>query len=94
MARQHLFNETLFFGLTEHWATSVCTFHCELGGDARESEFLNTRDNGGVTKDQLTGIKPEVRSFLDGLLGEEYRLYEDAQKVFLRRAEKCGCLRA
>lgn len=92
LARRRLFNETVFYGLTDMWKESVCTFHCELGGQAMESEYLNTRSNGNMSRDKLGGIHPRVMKFLDGLLEQEKLLYEDARRRFLERAGKCGCL--
>jgi len=93
IARTRLLNETVFFGLTDMWTESVCTFHCELGGETMPSEMINTRDNGGFKREQLVaGLKPAVLEILDRNLEKEYRLFEEAKDVFLKRAKRCGCL--
>ena len=92
-ARIRLLNQTVFFGLTDMWKESVCTFHCELGGETMPSEMINTRDNGGFKKEQLVaGLKPAVLEIVDRNLAREYRLFEEAREIFLDRAKRCGCL--
>ena len=93
-ARRRLLNETVFFGLTDMWKESVCTFHCELGGQIRENELVNTRDNGGFRRELLDGLKPRVKEILERNLALEYRLFDEAKIIFLQRASKCGCLNA
>jgi hypothetical protein len=45
-ARANL-NATVFFGISDHWNTTICLFHKELNGPgARPSEFVNARKNG------------------------------------------------
>jgi hypothetical protein len=52
-ARENL-NSTVFFGVSDHWNTTVCLFHKELRGPGpRPSEFVNARKNGD--KQELTG---------------------------------------
>lgn len=34
----------VWWGLTLHWKTSICIFHCELGGDYNVKELANSRN--------------------------------------------------
>jgi hypothetical protein len=43
MAR--LSTEYVWWGISDHWKTSVCIFHCEMGGVERPSETMNTRSS-------------------------------------------------
>ncbi|CAB9499127.1 expressed unknown protein [Seminavis robusta] len=42
-AMEVLRDDYVFWGITDHWSTTVCLFHCELGGETRPSELANTR---------------------------------------------------
>lgn len=94
LARHRLFKEAAFFGITEMWTESVCTFHCELGGETDPSELLNSRDNGklGSQEGDDNLISPAAREFLDRVMARENQLYSDAKAIFIERARRCGCL--
>lgn len=92
-AKTRLFNEIIFYGITDRWDETVCTFHCEFGGEALPSEFINTRDNGQVQKEQLTALlTPKVKAWLDQVQARENKLFDEANSRFEARAKKCGCL--
>jgi hypothetical protein len=119
LALQHLFSPLVkFYGITELWNQSICTFHCELGGEgkilplslsfllpspsfflhvnlflftARDSEYLNTRDNGKLKSEEME-ISSSIRDTLQELLKWDIELHRIAKRRFLERALKCGCL--
>jgi len=43
-AKRRLTDSFAFIGLTDDWELSICLFHAEFGGDARNGEFHNTRN--------------------------------------------------
>jgi hypothetical protein len=94
LARHRLFKEVAFFGITEMWTESVCTFHCELGGVTDPSELLNSRDNGklGSKRGDEELLSPKAKAFMDKVMARENEIYADAKRVFLERAGRCGCL--
>jgi hypothetical protein len=96
LARHRLFKEVAFFGITEMWTESVCTFHCELGGTMDPSELLNSRDNGklGSKSGDEELLSPEAKAFMDKIMVRENEMYADAKRLFLERARRCGCLEA
>ena len=87
-ARRNL-NTTVFFGISDHWNTSVCLFHKELNGPGpRPAEFVNVRPAAAGTKRWLTNSELATvhsHTHLDRLL------YTEALQHFLARAERYGC---
>jgi len=72
----------------------VPVFHGELGGVARASEYVNTRDNGRFgSNGEVEMLDPRVREWLGVVQKEEDEIYEDASERFKKRAQKCRCLK-
>lgn len=92
LARYRLLFQAVFFGIAELWRESVCTFHCEVGGKIRESELLNTRDNGQIGMKGPIELSETTKRHLDKVLEDEMKLYDEAKTLFLERAKNCGCL--
>ncbi len=56
-ARANL-NSTVFFGISDHWNTTVCLFHKELNGPGpRPSEYINARKTGDNLKPDLSDAR-------------------------------------
>lgn len=85
-ARENL-NSTVFFGVSDHWNTTVCLFHKELRGPGpRPSEFVNARKNGD--KQELTGEELEV---IRDSVHFDSLLFEEAYAHFQARAAAYNC---
>ena len=85
-ARRNL-NTTVFFGISDHWNTSVCLFHKELNGPGpRPSEYINARK--GSKKAKLSALEVELLAN-----GTQYDriLYNEALEHFKARAAKFDC---
>lgn len=86
-----------FIGITELWTQTICTFHCELGGEVHASEYLNTRANGlfgelGGGENNKNQLTEKARARLEEATRLENRLYDEARKKFEARARACGCM--
>ncbi|KAI9003350.1 hypothetical protein DFJ74DRAFT_434872 [Hyaloraphidium curvatum] len=91
LAKRRLFGEAAFFGITERWNETVCTFHCELGGEADPSELVNTRDNGRFSPADAAALSEEVKEHFGRVLAQEEELYAEAVRRFEERARRCRC---
>lgn len=91
----------IWWGITDYWNTSVCLFHCELGGEVQESEFQNTRKADELPmlspKDVQTehprpdDLVPNRTAYVNENYALDLEVYSHLLPLFFRRAEKCGC---
>ena len=100
-------NEYLWWGVTDYWPASVCVFHCELGGEERESETRDVRSSTqsqswmwNITELEATLPKEKHRSALvpnytkyveEKYQGEIAFYHTKIMPEFRRRASVCGC---
>eukprot|EP00040_Diaphanoeca_grandis_P019857 m.105183 g.105183 ORF g.105183 m.105183 type:complete len:425 (+) comp27627_c0_seq1:167-1441(+) len=57
-----------FVGITDYWDVSVCLFHSQFGGTARDDSFRNVRSTKASIKNMTEGEK-------DGWLGRADKMY-------------------
>ncbi len=92
-------NNTVFFGISDYWNTTICLFHKELNGPGpRPSEYINVR-RGALT---AAGPHGKHRNSSELVTAHELavitrgtqldvQLYREALAHFTARAEKFGC---
>eukprot|EP00545_Synedropsis_sp_CCMP1620_P013393 CAMPEP_0119029518 /NCGR_PEP_ID=MMETSP1176-20130426/40560_1 /TAXON_ID=265551 /ORGANISM="Synedropsis recta cf, Strain CCMP1620" /LENGTH=613 /DNA_ID=CAMNT_0006985865 /DNA_START=57 /DNA_END=1899 /DNA_ORIENTATION=- len=102
MAIDILQNMYTWWGITDYWKVSVCVFHCELGGEQRESELQNSRN--GSWSDKLTPwdqfpqhvprphvLVPNMSAYVHEHYSSDILLYGQLLGIFKERAGICGC---
>lgn len=86
LARQRL-NSTVFFGISDHWNTTICLFHKELNGPGpRPSEFVNARKTT-----EKTSLSEAEMAVVQRATRYDAVLYEEALAHFKARAERYDC---
>jgi len=97
-------HDYLWWGITDHWVTTVCLFHCELGGEPRESELRNTRDHKIARQEDLIPwdeisttvprpevVVPDIPAYVNEHYKSDVLLYDELLVIFKERSEMCGC---
>ena len=95
--------EFVWWGITDFWSTSVCLFHCELGGSTSPNELVNTRSSARMKN--LSSIEeilpkqyhrssyiPNITTYVNQIYPEDIKLYySKVLPEFQRRVSVCGC---
>eukprot|EP00984_Skeletonema_dohrnii_P004354 scaffold1550_cov97-Skeletonema_dohrnii-CCMP3373.AAC.3 len=94
----------MWWGISDYWEISVCTFHCKFGGNTTDIELHNTRpvaSAGGfetVTLEDfppntptVEDLIPNVTEYVEMHYKSDLLLYFSALELFWKRAELCGC---
>lgn len=97
-------NNYTWWGISDYWEISVCTFHCKFGGNTTDIELHNTRpvaSTGGfetVTLEDfppntptVEELIPNVTEYVEMHYKSDLILYSSALELFWKRAELCGC---
>ena len=102
-AVQILEESYVFWGITDYWNTTVCLFHCEIGGTQSPGDFLNVRPsslmkNSARLEKHLpkgyhkTDIVKNVTEFILKHYLTDIELYRDRLlPLFRSRARLCNC---
>lgn len=105
-ALETLESDYVFWGITDYWPTTICLFHCELGGDFRPSELQNTRPGGGrggalmktgnevefQNVSRLDELVPNRTAYILEHYSEDLELYyKNLMPLFRKRATRCNC---
>ena len=91
----------VWWGISDYWEISVCTFHCKFGGTISDSELGNTRDlsKGEVlTLDDVKkkvplaeDIIPNFTEYVDYHYSTDVLLYSELLSLFWIQADLCEC---
>ncbi|CAB9498598.1 unknown protein [Seminavis robusta] len=97
-------HEYVFWGITDQWKTTVCLFHCELGGVPGESELRNVRNKAKLpfkTQDDIDATIPRPHQivpsnstqYIQKTLKDDLNLYHNhLMPLFQERAKRCNCI--
>ena len=77
-----------FFGLTEHYNTSVCLFMRTVGQVPLESDFITFRKSRSY--DHNVAIPPTTLKILQRAEKYDVELYKFAKKLFFERVASSG----
>ena len=96
-------DDYLYWGITDFWHTSVCLFHCELGGEKGDGDDINTRLSSGMKNATLLELNLSRQYHRDAIVRnmaafvlEHYSkdiefYHEKVLPMFRARAAACGC---
>mmetsp|Transcript_12400 Transcript_12400/g.37841 ORF Transcript_12400/g.37841 Transcript_12400/m.37841 type:complete len:376 (+) Transcript_12400:111-1238(+) len=75
-----------FFGITDFWNLSVRLFHCQFGGDLRESELLNSRP-GAYNE----SVSQQTLDYVRNVEKLDMEIYRYAVDLFMKRVDCLKC---
>lgn len=94
-------NDYVWWGISDHWEVSLCTFHCKFGGNISDSELQNTRLGHNVSVKTLDDIKvkvppvediiPNFTEYVDYHYFSDVLFYSELLSLFWVQADLCGC---
>ncbi len=95
-------NNYSWWGISDYWETSVCTFHCKFGGNTTDIELHNSRPVAGdlktITYEDLPfkvptveELIPNMTEYVDIYYRSDVKLYLSLLELFWKRADLCGC---
>lgn len=97
-------NNYTWWGISDYWETSICTFHCKFGGNTTDIELHNTRPVASeegfetITLEDLRFKVPTVEELIPNMtkyVEMHYRsdviLYSTLLELLWKRADLCGC---
>lgn len=102
-AMTRLSTDYVWWGITDHWKTSVCIFHCEMGGVESPSEITNTR--GGASMKDMDEVEkqlpeelhrstllPNMTEYVNERYSNDIKFYHEMLiPAFQERAARCHC---
>ena len=100
-------NNYTWWGITDYWEISVCTFHCKFGGTTTDTELHNTRPAGASVFETTTlkdlpfkiptvgEVIPNTTEYVEMhyMYRNDVILYSELLKLFWKRADLCGCVK-
>ena len=94
-------NDYVWWGISDYWEISVCTFHCNFGGTISDSELRNTRDLSKgevITLDDVKNkvplaedIIPNFTEYVDYHYFTDVLFYSELLSLFWIQADLCEC---
>jgi hypothetical protein len=94
----------IWWGISDYWDVSICTFHCKFGGTAVDSEMQNSRSANVQnqmslkTREDFSSKLPLLEDIITNetqYVDEHYKndmiFYAKLLDLFWERAEWCGC---